>query len=231
MQNLTRASEELFRRGPDECFATFDALWQHCQETKARSVERWPPCPRRSAGMKPAEGIVPRPSRPPLSGRRKKREARDDPRVPRRSTPLHPRLRSYAPAGLGELGRVIPPGLAPRSYSQSPCGLWRCTAEVGRAFARRRRGKVFDVGRREKSGYRHRGRTFRANQTSAARSQSPFFLAAAGRRGATLHRPASRRPLRPTRGSAATRPPAHRRCYGTPNTPGTEPRRYGIGRR
>ncbi len=29
MQNLTRASEELFRRGPDECFATFDALWQH----------------------------------------------------------------------------------------------------------------------------------------------------------------------------------------------------------
>ncbi len=43
MQNLTRASEELFRRGPDECFATFDALWQHCQETKARSVERWHP--------------------------------------------------------------------------------------------------------------------------------------------------------------------------------------------
>ncbi len=43
MQNLTRASEELFRRGPDECFATFDALWQHCQEAKARSVERWHP--------------------------------------------------------------------------------------------------------------------------------------------------------------------------------------------
>ena len=43
MQNLTRASEELFRRGPDECFATFDALWQHCQGAKARSVERWHP--------------------------------------------------------------------------------------------------------------------------------------------------------------------------------------------
>ena len=28
MRNLTRASEELFRRRPDECFATFDALWQ-----------------------------------------------------------------------------------------------------------------------------------------------------------------------------------------------------------
>ncbi len=41
MQNLTRASEELFRRGPDEQFATFDELWQHCQETKNRSVERW----------------------------------------------------------------------------------------------------------------------------------------------------------------------------------------------
>ena len=43
MQTLTRASEELFRRGPDECFATFDALWQHCEEAKARSVERWHP--------------------------------------------------------------------------------------------------------------------------------------------------------------------------------------------
>jgi len=39
MQNLTRASEELFRRGPDECFATLGALWQHCQEAKTRSVD------------------------------------------------------------------------------------------------------------------------------------------------------------------------------------------------
>ncbi len=40
MHNLARASEELLRRGPDECFATFDALWQHCPEAKSRSVER-----------------------------------------------------------------------------------------------------------------------------------------------------------------------------------------------
>ena len=43
MQNFTRASEQLFRRGPDECFVRrggFDAFRQHCQEAKARSVER-----------------------------------------------------------------------------------------------------------------------------------------------------------------------------------------------
>jgi len=43
MQNLTLASTELFRRSPDECFATFDELWRHCQEAKAKSVERWHP--------------------------------------------------------------------------------------------------------------------------------------------------------------------------------------------
>lgn len=42
-QNLTLASAELFRRTPDECFATFDELWQNCQEAKAHSVERWHP--------------------------------------------------------------------------------------------------------------------------------------------------------------------------------------------
>ncbi|NOT01209.1 MAG: DUF932 domain-containing protein [Phycisphaerales bacterium] len=41
MQNLTQASEELFRRGPDECFATFDDLWRHCQQVKAKSADRW----------------------------------------------------------------------------------------------------------------------------------------------------------------------------------------------
>jgi hypothetical protein len=41
MQNLTLASEELFRRGPDECFATFDDLHRHCVEVKSRSSERW----------------------------------------------------------------------------------------------------------------------------------------------------------------------------------------------
>lgn len=41
MQNLTMASDELFRRGPDECFATFDDLHRYCVETKERSTERW----------------------------------------------------------------------------------------------------------------------------------------------------------------------------------------------
>lgn len=43
MQTLTQAHDELFRRGPDECFATFDDLWRHCQEVKARSIDRWHP--------------------------------------------------------------------------------------------------------------------------------------------------------------------------------------------
>jgi len=43
MQNLTQASDELFRRGPDESFASFDELWRHCQDAKARSVDRWHP--------------------------------------------------------------------------------------------------------------------------------------------------------------------------------------------
>jgi histone H3/H4 len=41
--NLTRANEELFRRVPDECFSTFDSLWDHCQSLKEESVERWHP--------------------------------------------------------------------------------------------------------------------------------------------------------------------------------------------
>ena len=43
MQCLTSANAELFRRTPDECFATFDELWRNCQDAKARSVERWHP--------------------------------------------------------------------------------------------------------------------------------------------------------------------------------------------
>lgn len=42
MTNLTRASEEMFRRSPDERFATLDALWQHCQADRERSIEHWP---------------------------------------------------------------------------------------------------------------------------------------------------------------------------------------------
>lgn len=41
MNNLTRASNELFRRSPDECFESFDALWAACRESKERSTDRW----------------------------------------------------------------------------------------------------------------------------------------------------------------------------------------------
>jgi hypothetical protein len=41
MANLTRASNELFRRTPDECFDSLDALATHCQKQKAQSLDRW----------------------------------------------------------------------------------------------------------------------------------------------------------------------------------------------
>jgi hypothetical protein len=40
-QNLTRASQELFRRAPDERYASLDDLWRHCQESKERSTDYW----------------------------------------------------------------------------------------------------------------------------------------------------------------------------------------------
>jgi hypothetical protein len=40
-QNLTRASQELFRRAPDERYASLDDLWHHCQESKERSTDYW----------------------------------------------------------------------------------------------------------------------------------------------------------------------------------------------
>lgn len=40
-QNLTRASQELFRRSPDERFESLDVLYRRCQEDKARSMDRW----------------------------------------------------------------------------------------------------------------------------------------------------------------------------------------------
>ncbi len=43
MQNLTRAHNELFRRTPDERFGSLIELWQHCQNEKEQSVERWHP--------------------------------------------------------------------------------------------------------------------------------------------------------------------------------------------
>lgn len=41
MVNLTRAHEELFRRGPDERFASLQDLLAHCAAEKERSRDRW----------------------------------------------------------------------------------------------------------------------------------------------------------------------------------------------
>ena len=41
MSNLTRASQELFRRSPDECFGSLEALSRHCQEQRNQSLDRW----------------------------------------------------------------------------------------------------------------------------------------------------------------------------------------------
>ena len=43
MSNLTRAHHELFRRTPDEYFPSLTELWQHCQQQKEWSVDRWHP--------------------------------------------------------------------------------------------------------------------------------------------------------------------------------------------
>jgi hypothetical protein len=39
--NLTRASQELFRRTPDETFPDLAALEAHCRDRKARGTDRW----------------------------------------------------------------------------------------------------------------------------------------------------------------------------------------------
>jgi len=41
MVNLKRASDELFRRTPDECFPSLVALSEHCHEQKTQATERW----------------------------------------------------------------------------------------------------------------------------------------------------------------------------------------------
>ena len=40
MQVLKRGHTELFRRGPDECYASLADLTAYCQEQKAKSVDR-----------------------------------------------------------------------------------------------------------------------------------------------------------------------------------------------
>lgn len=41
MATLTRAHQELFRRSPDECFDSFDALYRRCKQDREQSTDRW----------------------------------------------------------------------------------------------------------------------------------------------------------------------------------------------
>jgi hypothetical protein len=41
MQNLTRASRELFRRTPDETYASLEALVGHCRQQRETSTDHW----------------------------------------------------------------------------------------------------------------------------------------------------------------------------------------------
>lgn len=40
-QTLTRGNRELFRRAPDEAFASLDDLWRHCQQQRSESKDLW----------------------------------------------------------------------------------------------------------------------------------------------------------------------------------------------
>lgn len=42
-QNLTRAHDELFRRGPDEVFPSLQALYEYCRGEKEASLDHWRP--------------------------------------------------------------------------------------------------------------------------------------------------------------------------------------------
>ena len=41
MATLTKAHQELFKRGPDECFESFDDLYDHCAEQRESSIDLW----------------------------------------------------------------------------------------------------------------------------------------------------------------------------------------------
>ncbi len=41
MTTLTAANQELFRRPPDECFASLDALHEHCRQEQEQSEDLW----------------------------------------------------------------------------------------------------------------------------------------------------------------------------------------------
>ena len=54
MRNLTRASKELFRRTPDECFPSLGVLADHCRWQKQESAEIWQSP--RMLGTSPSDG-------------------------------------------------------------------------------------------------------------------------------------------------------------------------------
>jgi len=41
MATLTKANQELFRREPDECFETFEAIYEHCALQRNGSIDLW----------------------------------------------------------------------------------------------------------------------------------------------------------------------------------------------
>ena len=41
MTNLTKAHDELYRRTPDETFASMQDLWDHCHRQREQSADRW----------------------------------------------------------------------------------------------------------------------------------------------------------------------------------------------
>jgi histone H3/H4 len=49
--NLTKAHEELYRRTPDETFASMQDLWDHCYRQKEQSADRWHPPRALSTGV------------------------------------------------------------------------------------------------------------------------------------------------------------------------------------
>ena len=55
MENLTRASKELYRRTEDECFESLQALWEHTHQKKEESIDHWHP-PVDETGLKLAFG-------------------------------------------------------------------------------------------------------------------------------------------------------------------------------
>jgi len=43
MTNLMRASNELFKRSPDEVYESLQTLYEYCREQKNAALDRWHP--------------------------------------------------------------------------------------------------------------------------------------------------------------------------------------------